>query len=196
MFQVKGQESWLLEINPTNASQIWSYVIFPGEKLMWVACWHSWSSTWILFFGGGSMGFEGDAVRSWSPVDLPLLARWLRAKRRAGCSRSRINSRWRNMAIERKPPVLFNKDIEFVKFIYMFLVSSTPRDQQIRKPSFDYSRSWACFVAIAFADKPALQLFHPNDIQTGEIFWRELIQRLLLKQKTLGWMWCMNLPLH
>ena len=68
-YHLSGQESWLLEINPTNTSQIWSYdmmkvfdsgeskffrifpLIFPGEQLMWIACWHSWSSTWILFWG-------------------------------------------------------------------------------------------------------------------------------------------------
>lgn len=76
-----------------------------------------------FFWGVVPWGLGVMLLDACSSVDLPFLVRWLRAKWRAGCSRScRINSRWRNMAIERKPRVLFNKineDIEFVKFIYL-----------------------------------------------------------------------------
>ena len=111
-YHLSGQESWLLEINPTNTSQIWSYdmmKVFDSGESKFFSNFSSHFSRWTIdvnclltllkfnvdpFLGGGSWGLGAMLSDVCSPVDLPLLVRWLRAKWRAGCSRScQINSR-------------------------------------------------------------------------------------------------------
>jgi len=96
-YHLSGQESWLLEINPTNTSQIWSHdmmkVFDSGESYFLNFDSHfSWRTIDVSglltllkfnvdpFLGSGSWGLGAMLSDVCSPVDLPLLVRWLRVK--------------------------------------------------------------------------------------------------------------------